>query len=83
MTSSNDFGGSLLHDDQEATCVSIPDVRGVTLLLEMQLTSECRDNVENNQVRFTQEIAQCDNDESHAFVKGTITISDWAAACVK
>ena len=38
--------------ERSRCCVTIPTVTGVTPLLEIKLDSDCKDNVENNQVCF-------------------------------
>ena len=52
VTSLSDVEGSVLSDNLDTTCFAIPTVAGVTPLVEIQLTSNCRDTVENDQVRL-------------------------------
>ena len=51
VTSLRDVDGLVLNDNLDTTCFAIPTVAGGTPLVEIQLTSNCRDTVENNQVR--------------------------------
>ena len=94
FTSLNDFGGSVLHDGQDATCFTFPRFKGVTPLLEIELTSDCRDRVENNQVCFIWKLPSVEilgfldkpvNNVAMSLIKMTFewTISDWATDCVK
>ena len=50
LTSLHAVSRSVLHDGQDATCFTIPEVKGVTPLQKIELTQECRNRVENNQV---------------------------------
>ena len=50
LTPLSDVDGSVLFDDRDETYLTIPNVKGVTPLVEIQLTSNCTDAVENNRV---------------------------------
>ena len=52
FTSLSGTSGSVLTDNSTTNCLTIPNVGGVTPLLEIELMPDCKDNVINNQVRF-------------------------------
>ena len=52
FTSLSTANGSVLTDYSATSCLTIPNVIGVTPLLEIELASDCKNAVENNRVRY-------------------------------
>ena len=58
LTPLSNANGFVLTDNSSISCLTIPDVTAVTPLVEIQLTPDCKDAVENNQVSFVYELQQ-------------------------